>query len=64
MDILDFLIDNFEFGTDIREILYNINLDYVCFIERKIKALYNKIIKINRVLKIIKQYETQNSFQP
>lgn len=48
LDILDFLIDNFEFGTDIREILYNINLDYVCFIERKIKALYNKIIKIKK----------------
>ena len=48
LDILDFLIDNFEFGTDIREILYNINLDYVCFIERKIKALYNKIIKTKK----------------
>ncbi|MEI0579701.1 hypothetical protein [Brachyspira pilosicoli] len=48
LDILDFLIDNFEFGTDIRDILYNIDLDYVCFIERKIKALYNKIIKIKK----------------
>ncbi len=48
LDILDFLIDNFEFGTDIREILYNINLDYVCFIERKIKALYKQIIKIKK----------------
>ena len=48
MDILDFLIENFEFGTDIREILYDIDLDYVCFIERKIKALYNKIIKTKK----------------
>lgn len=48
LDILDFLIDNFEFGTDIREILYDIDLDYVYFIERKIKALYNKIIKTKK----------------
>ena len=48
LDILDFLIDNFEFGTDIREILYDIDLDYVCFIERKIKALYKKIIKTKK----------------
>ncbi|WP_157151493.1 hypothetical protein [Brachyspira sp. SAP_772] len=48
LEILDFLIDNLEFGTKIRNILNAKYIDYVDFIEKKIKALVKHINKIDK----------------